>query len=96
MSKEILFPTGRSSRTSKELFPLASRPNTLQGKTVALYHNDKVASFVIMRTVEKLLKEQLGVTDIFEVHSRAPYSRHPDSAIQEALKADVVFAGTAD
>jgi hypothetical protein len=69
----------------------------LQGKIVALYHNDKVLSFPILKTVRDLLKErQVGVKEIFEVHSRAPFSRHPDSAIAEALKADVVFVANAD
>jgi len=81
--------------TVEKLIPLANRPSTLKGKTVALYHNDKVASFPMMRTIKKLL-EPLGPKEIFEVHSKAPFSRHPESAIQEALRADVVFAGDAD
>lgn len=79
----------------EEIFHLASRPSTLKGMTVALYHNDKVASFPVMRTVRTLL-EPLGVKEVFEVHAKAPFSRHPDSVIAEALKADAVFVGTAD
>ena len=78
-----------------ELIPLSPTPTTLKGKTVALYYNDKVASFAVMRTVRKDL-EKYEVKEIFEVHARTPFARHPDWAIQEALKADVVFTGTAD
>ena len=93
---DLLIPEGRKPKVA-HLFPLSPRPITLKGKTVALYHNDKVASFPILKTVGKLLLErQLGVKEVFEVHSRAPFSRHPDSAIAEALKADVVFAANAD
>ena len=74
---------------------LAPRVSSLKGKTVALYHNDKVASFPVMRSIKKLLEAQ-GVKEVFEVHAKTPFSRHPDSAIQAALKADVVFTGTAD
>ncbi|MFH0749009.1 MAG: hypothetical protein V1915_03730 [Candidatus Bathyarchaeota archaeon] len=81
--------------TKAEPIRLAPRPTTLQGKTVALYHNDKIASFPVMRTIRKQL-ETFGVKEIFEVHSKTPWSRHPDHAIVEALKADVVFAGTCD
>ncbi|MFH0749241.1 MAG: hypothetical protein V1915_04935 [Candidatus Bathyarchaeota archaeon] len=80
---------------AEALIHLAPRPTTLKDKTVALYHNDKVASFAVMRTVRKEL-EKYGVKEIFEVHSGAPFARHPDRAIEEALKADVVFTGTAD
>ncbi|MCJ7634578.1 hypothetical protein MUP77_19575 [Candidatus Bathyarchaeota archaeon] len=81
--------------TKAERIPLAPRPTTLKGKTVALYHNDKIASFPVMRTIRKQL-EPLGVKEIFEVHAKTPWSRHPDRAIAEALKADIVFAGTCD
>ena len=91
---EIGTITGRKPK-EKERVPLAARPTTLKGKTVALYHNDKVASFPVMATIKKLL-EPLGVKEVFEVHAKTPFSRHPDSAINEALKADVVFAGTGD
>lgn len=94
MSTEITDLFGRKP-VVEALFPLAPRPNTLKGKTVALYHNDKVASFPVMKTIKKLL-EPLGVTEVFEVHANTPFSRHPDTAIQSALKADVVFAGTCD
>ena len=94
MSK-ILMPEGRKPK-EEELFHLNQRPTTLKGKVVALYHNDKVASFSVLKTVGKLLKEQCGVKDIFEVHAKTPFMRHPDGAIEEALKADVVVAGTAD
>jgi len=76
-------------------FPLAPRPSTLKDKTVALYHNDKIASYPVMRVIGEKVKS-LGVKEIFEVHARTPWSKHPESAIQEALKADVVFAGTCD
>jgi len=69
-------PEGRKP-TVEKIISLAARPSTLKGKTVALYHNDKVASFSV-------------------VHSKAPFMRHPDRAIEEALKADAVVAGTAD
>jgi len=88
-------PEGRKP-TVEKIISLAARPSTLKGKTVALYHNDKVASFSVMKTVGKLLKERVGVKDVFEVHSKAPFMRHPDRAIEEALKADAVVAGTAD
>jgi hypothetical protein len=94
MSK-ILMPEGRKP-TVAEIFPLSPRPTTLQGKTVALYHNDKVASFSIMKNVGRLMKEKMGVKEVFEVHSKAPFMRHPERAIQEALKADVAVTGTAD
>jgi hypothetical protein len=48
-----------------------------------------------MRTVRELLAP-LGVTEIFEVHSRAPLMKHPERAIEEALEADAVFVGTGD
>ena len=90
-----MMPGGRTPVA--QLIPLSERPSTLAGKTVALYHNDKVLSFPILKTISDLLKErQIGVKEIFEVHSRAPFSRHPDSAIAEALKADVIFASNAD
>ena len=89
---EISF-SGR--KKSVQNFHLAARPTTLKGKTVALYHNDKIASYPVMRVIGEKLKP-LGVKEIFEVHSRTPWSKHPESAIQEALKADVVFAGTCD
>ena len=91
----ILIPKGRKVKAER-LFPLSPRPSTLKGKTVALYHNDKVASFSVMKTVGRLLREKMGVTDIFEIHAKTPYSRHPDRAIEEALNADVVIAGTCD
>jgi hypothetical protein len=94
MSKLVKL-TGRKSAVAENI-PLAARPSTLQGKTTALYHNDKVASFSVMRTIRKILEEKIGVKEVFEVHSRRPFSRHPDSAIEEALKADAVFVGTAD
>lgn len=87
--------TGREPKEEKTLIPLAARPSTLKGKTIALYHNDKFASFAVLRTVRKLL-EPLGVKEILEVHAKTPFNRHPDSAIKEALKADAVFVGTAD
>jgi len=93
MSKFISFE-GRKPK-AQELIPLAARLDTLKDKVVALYHNDKVGSFPVMRTVRKHL-EHLGVKEIFEVHAGMPFSRHPDRAIEEALKADVVFAGTCD
>ena len=94
MSK-ILIPKGRKVK-AEALFPLSTRPSTLKDKTVALYYNDKVASFSILKMVGKLLKEKVGVKEVFEVHAKMPYSRHPDRAIEEALKADAVVAGTAD
>ena len=94
MSK-ILMPEGRKPK-EEELFHLTARPGTLKGKTVALYHNDKVASFSVLKTVGRLLKEQCGVKEVFEVHAKTPFMRHPDAAIEEALKADVAVAGTAD
>jgi len=94
LSKKIISPAGRKPKV--KLYSLAPRVDILKGKTVALYHNDKVASFPIMRAIKNLLKQQLGITDIYEVHSGTPFSKHPESAIQEALKADVVFAGTCD
>lgn len=78
-----------------ELIPLAERPSTLKGKTIALYHNDKVASYPVLREVKKML-EPLEVKETFEVHATTPYSRHPDRAIEEALRADVAITGTAD
>ena len=89
---EISF-SGR--RAKVEQFHLAPRPSTLKGKTVALYHNDKIASYPVMRVIRKML-EPLGVKEIFEVHAHTPWSHHPESAVQEALKADVVFTGTCD
>jgi hypothetical protein len=89
---EISF-SGR--RTTVKKVSLAPRPTTLKGKTVALYHNDKIASYPVMRVIREKL-QPLGVKEVFEVHSHTPWSHHPDSAIQEALKADVVFAGTCD
>ena len=86
---------GRKPKVA-ELFPLSPRPSSLKGKTVALYHNDKVTSFPILKMIGGILKEKCGVKETFEVHSRAPFSKHPDRAIEEALKADVVFASTAD
>jgi len=91
---EFVSLTGKKAEAEKR-FPLAPRPSTLKGKTVALYHNDKVASFPVMRTIKKLL-EPYGVKEVFNVHAKTPFSRHPDRAIEEALKADVVFAGTCD
>ena len=95
MSEEIFSPEGSAPKETK-LFSLSPRPNTLVGKKVALYHNDKVASFPVLKTVGKLLKEKCGVAEVFEVHARTPFSKHPESAIQEALKADVVFVANAD
>ena len=92
---DIIKPQGRKPKAA-ELFPLSARPSILKGKTVALYHNDKVASYAVLKTVGRLLKEKCDVKDIFEVHAKTPYMRHPDSAIAEALKADVIVAGTAD
>ncbi|MFH0748990.1 MAG: hypothetical protein V1915_03630 [Candidatus Bathyarchaeota archaeon] len=92
---DLLIPMGKKSR-AEELIPLAARPSTLTGKTVALYHNDKVASFPVLKTVGELLKEKTDVQEVFEVHSQTPYMKHPERAIQEALKADVVIAGTCD
>lgn len=80
---------------AEKLVPLAGRPTTLKGRTVALYLNDKVASYPVMRTIKDLLGP-LDVKKVFEVHSQTPYSLHPEKAIQEALKADVVFVGTGD
>ena len=94
MSERILMPEGRKPVVN--LFPLSARPTTLKGKTIALYYNDKVTSFPILKTIRKLLEEKMEVTQIFEVHSRAPFSRHSDKVIEEALKADAVFAATAD
>ena len=95
MSEDIFSPEGVKPKKT-ELFQLSPRLTTLKGKKIALYHNDKVASFPILKTVGKLLREKCGVTDIFEVHSKSPFSRHPESAIQEALKADAVFVADAD
>ena len=92
---ELFTPEGRKPKIEVQI-SLSPRPDTLKGKTVALYHNDKVASFPVLKTVGKLLKEKCEVKEIFEVHSRAPFMRHPDRAIEEAIKADVVVAGTAD
>ena len=92
---ELVKLTGRKSTVAATI-PLSSRPNTLKGKTVALYHNDKVASFPVLRTVGEILREQGEAKEIFEVHAKTPFMRHPDRAIEEALKADVVVCGTAD
>ncbi|MFH0748827.1 MAG: hypothetical protein V1915_02755 [Candidatus Bathyarchaeota archaeon] len=92
---EIAILSGRKPKAEK-LISLSTRPSTLQGKTVALYHNDKVASYPVMKTVGRLLKEKMSVQEVFEVHAKTPYSRHPDSAVEEALDADVVVAGTCD
>ena len=92
---DLYSPEGRKPKIETHI-SLSPRPDTLRDKTVALYHNDKVASFPVLRTVGKLLKEKCGVKETFEVHSRAPFMRHPDRGIEEALKADVVVAGTAD
>jgi len=91
---EIGVITGRKP-VIKEKIPLAPRPATLKGKTIALYHNDKVASFPVMATI-KMLLESLGPKEIFEVHAKTPFSRHPDSAVEQALRADAVFTGTGD
>ena len=91
----IVFPEGRKPEKAEQI-RLAARVNTLKGKTVALYHNDKPTSYPIMRTIDRLLKEKIGVKETLEVHSKASFHRHPDSAIQEALKADAIFAATAD
>ena len=93
MSK-ILIPVPKKSKA--KIFPLAPRPSRLKGKTIALYHNDKVASFPAMETIGELLKKKIGVKETFEVHSEASFSRHPDRAIEEALRADAVVAGTGD
>ena len=89
------FVSLEGKETKIEQIHLAARPTTLKGLTVALYHNDKIASFPVMRTIRKCL-EPLEVKEVFEVHAHTPWSRHPDKAIEEALKADVVFAGTCD
>ena len=68
----------------------------IKGKRIALYHNEKVTSFPSLSAVERLLRERLGVTDIFEVHSPRPFSRHPQSAIDAALQADAVFLSAGD
>ena len=88
-------PEGRKPKEAA-LYHLQPRPSSLKGKVVALYHNDKVASFAVLKTVGRLLKEKEGVKDVFEVHAKTPFMRHPERAIQEALKADVVVAGTCD
>ena len=75
--------------------PLAPRPSTLKGKTVALYHNDKRCSMISLRVVGDLLKEKIGA-NTFEVHTRVSYASHPERAIDEAAKADAVVLGTAD
>ena len=95
MTEKILSPEG-TARADVEWLPLSLRPDTLKGKQIALYHNDKVASFPILKTIGKLLRERQGVTEIFEVHAKTPFSKHPDSAIEEALKADAVFVANAD
>ena len=95
MSKRIMSVEGRKPRVAAKI-PLATRPNTLKGKKIALYHNEKVTSFPSLGAVGKLLREKLGVTDIFEVHSQRPFSSHPQSAIDAALKADAVFLSAGD
>jgi hypothetical protein len=67
----------------------------LGGKTIALYHNDKVASFPVMRSIRKQL-EPYEIKEVFEIHAGTPFSRHPDEAIEETSRADAVFVGTAD
>lgn len=94
MSSFVL-PEGRKPKQADQI-RLATRTKTLKGKTVALYHNDKPTSYPIMRTIDRLLKETVGVKETFEVHSKASFHRHPDRAIQEALRADAIFAATAD
>jgi hypothetical protein len=91
----LVLPEGRKSKTPEEI-KLAIRANTLKGKVVALYHNDKPSSYPIMRTIGRLLKEKVGVKETFEIHSKAPFSKHPERAIVEALKADAIFTATAD
>ena len=87
-------PTGRAT-TASETIPLAPRPSSLKGKTVALYHNDKICSFPILKTVGQLMRDKMGA-ETFEVHSRAPFSKHDERCIDEAIKADAVILSSAD
>lgn len=95
MSERIISVEGRKPKVAQKI-PLAKRPDTLKGKKVALYYNEKVAAFPSLRVVGKLLREKLGVTDIIEVHSQRPFSSHPQSVIDAALKADAVFLSAGD
>ena len=91
----LVLPEGRKSKTAGQI-KLAARATTLKEKVIALYHNDKPTSYPIMRTIDHILIEKIGVKETFEVHSKAPFSQHPERAIIDALEADAIFTATAD
>lgn len=93
MAPTVLNPTFESKAKD---FKLASRPNSLAGKTVGFISNGKEGTAGFFQHLEKILRTKCNVADVIW-ETKSNYSAPAENEIIERAKAwDLAITGLGD